>query len=204
MNSESSQKSTTAQLGMWVFIGSEVLFFSALFLSLTVYRFLYPDVFAMGVKHMNIILGTLNTAVLLTSSWTLAIALDKVKRKKEVSAFCFLIATFSLGVVFIFIKGHEYLEHIHDGFLPGPLWHPHEEVPARLILFFFLYFFMTALHALHLLIGLGVLSWLIFHFKKPGWKEEHENLLENSGLYWHFVDLVWIFLFPLLYLIGRS
>lgn len=200
----SSSRSTAAQLGIWIFIGSEVLFFSGLFLSLTAYRYLYPDAFSAGVKQMSIGLGTLNTVLLLTSSWTLALSLDLIRRKEARVSWCLLLGTFLMGISFLWIKAHEYHEHIQSGLLPGPLWHPAVNSPPHLVLFFFLYFFMTALHALHLIVGLGLICWLLCHLKLPSWSEDHENLIENTGLYWHFVDLVWIFLFPFLYLIGRS
>lgn len=185
----------TAILGMWVFIGSEVLFFGGLFLALTVYRELFTTEFAVGTRHMNLWLGTANTAILLTSSWLLAMALEKIKGGER--AFLLLLATISLGVLFLFVKGYEYFLHYQDGLFPGLRWAPPLGASPQLVLFFFLYFFMTALHGLHVLIGLGLISFVTF-------RRNSEGFSENVGLYWHFVDIVWVFLFPMLYLMGRS
>lgn len=187
---------------MWVFIGSEVLFFGGLFLALTVYRGLFPMEFAMGTRHMNLWIGTANTAVLLTSSWTLAMALEKIKKGERFISI--LSATILLGIVFLVLKSYEYYQHYQQGLIPGLRWTAILGSSSQLILFFFLYFFMTALHGLHVLIGLGLISHLAFHIRKSSWTRNHEGFVENVGLYWHFVDIVWVFLFPMLYLVGRS
>jgi cytochrome c oxidase subunit 3 len=192
----------TAIQGMWVFIGSEVLFFGALFLALAVYRGLFPREFAAGTRHMNLWIGTANTAVLLTSSWTLAMALEKIKRGERFLSL--LNATILLGIVFLALKSYEYFQHYQEGLVPGLRWTSDLGPSSRLILFFFLYFFMTALHGLHVLIGLALISWLVFQLRKSPWVRNHEGFIENVGLYWHFVDIVWVFLFPMLYLVGRS
>lgn len=180
--------------GMWVFIGSELLLFGGLFLSLTVFRFINMNAFIQGTNHMNLSLGTLNTGILLTSSWTLAVAIEKARSKKI--NFVLFATTIALGLLFLIIKGTEYYQHIHDGFFP--------QKGSPLPLFFFLYFFMTGLHALHVLIGLAFIGWVVKVLKNSSQPQRHEALLENAGLYWHFVDIIWVFLFPALYLIGRS
>jgi cytochrome c oxidase subunit III len=192
----------TAVMGMWVFIGSEVLFFGGLFLSLTIYRGIYQNLFDLGTHHMNLWVGTLNTAILLTSSWTLAMAIEKIKQ--QIRPFFLLIITVLLGILFLVLKAYEYHQHYDEGVFPGVRWIGSQFPSQQMILFFFLYFFMTALHALHVLIGLGLIGWLAFHLRNLKWSAHHEGFVENVGLYWHFVDIVWVFLFPMLYLVGRS
>lgn len=191
----------TAILGMWVFLGSEVLFLGGLFLALTVYRGLYPTFFDVGTGRMNLLIGTLNTALLLTSSWTLAMAIEKIKQ--QIKPFFLLGVTVFLGFLFLLFKAYEYFQHYQEGLFPGVRWDGTSFPSAQLMLFFFLYFFMTGLHALHVLIGLGLIIWLMKEVKKPLWHQFHEGFIENVGLYWHFVDIIWVFLFPMLYLVGR-
>jgi len=182
-------------LGMWVFLASEVLFFSTLILAFWVYRHEWPVEFSDGVRHMDLIAGSVNTAVLLTSSWTMALALASSPRWKG----RLLVLTAFLGAVFLVIKGSEYFMHARDGMLPPISWSPPQSAPA-FKLFFILYFLITGLHALHLSIGIGCVLWARLRMALR--REVSETLLENLGLYWHFVDIVWIFLFPLFYLIG--
>jgi len=180
--------------GMWVFIASEALLFGGLFLCLTVLHSLHAVSFAEGTRLMNLRLGTLNTAILLTSSWTLALAIEFMKLGK--SRFYLFTLTVALGFSFLLIKAWEYHEHIRDGFFPS--------ANSRLPLFFFLYFTSTGLHALHVFVGLGLILWLTKTLKSSTRPVLHESLMENVGLYWHFVDIIWVFLYPALYLIGRS
>jgi cytochrome c oxidase subunit 3 len=190
------EKKLVALLGMWIFLGSETLFFSALFLSLAVYRYLFPEALAEGTKHLRFDLGTLNTALLLTSSLTMALAGQKGSRHTR----ALLHATAAFGVLFLAVKGVEYAGEWRDGLVPG--LHLAPTTPPHVALFFCFYFFLTAIHALHLTIGIGLTEWLAFTLPK----EEHlrDRRLEIAGLYWHFVDLVWVFLYPALYLWGRG
>jgi cytochrome c oxidase subunit 3 len=191
-----SEKKDVALLGMWVFLGSETLFFGALFLSLAVYRHLFPEALAEGTKHLRFALGTMNTAVLLTSSLTMALA----GQKNSKHARAFLHATAFLGIVFLVIKAIEYAGEWKEGLVPG--LHLAPGTPPHLALFFCFYFFLTAIHGLHLTIGIGLTEWLAFTL--PTDENARERRTEVAGLYWHFVDLVWVFLYPALYLWGRA
>jgi cytochrome c oxidase subunit 3 len=193
-----------SRLGMWVFLGTEVLFFGGLFLSLTIIFFLSPAAFKEGTRHMNMPLGAINTAVLLTSSWTMAVGLYFVDAKKDLKATFLFFLTVALGAVFMVIKAAEYYQHFQEHLIPRWDWHPARDERTPMILFFFLYFFMTLLHAFHLFIGMGLVSLFGWRHAFRGPHQDFSTALENLGLYWHFVDLIWIFLFPCLYLIGRS
>jgi cytochrome c oxidase subunit 3 len=187
--------------GMWVFLGSEILFFSGIFLGLVVYRHLYPEAFVEGSRKTTLWMGAVNTFLLLASSWLIAEYLEKRREARQTGARMpgharLWIAGF-LGCGFLILKFWEYSEHIRAGLFPGSHWHAASSVHAQLPLFFFLYFFVTGLHALHLLIGLVVL--LILMGRKVS-EKKMDLLWENFGLYWHFVDIIWVFLFTFFYL----
>jgi len=195
-------------LGMWVFLATEAMFFGALFLGYSVYRVLYPGGFAEASAHLNLVLGTANTTILLTSSLTVALAVHAAQNEHRGRTFFFLVSTLVLGTSFLVIKGIEYRQEIAGGFLPGEAFtyvSPDHERPAtrEVELFFLFYFIMTSLHALHMLIGLAVFTFLAFGVGRPERPAQHAMAIELTGLYWHFVDIIWIFLFPLLYLIGH-
>ncbi|MGZ3770684.1 MAG: cytochrome c oxidase subunit 3 [Bdellovibrio sp.] len=192
-----------AIMGMWIFIGSELLFFGGVFLSLTVYRHLHFQIFSEGTEHLNLLIGSANTGILLTSSWTLAMAIEKYKSKGEAKPL--LLTTIFLGALFIVLKAVEYLQHYNEGLFPVLNWNLTEYPKPPMLLFFILYFIMTAIHALHVLVGLGLIAWITKLLKKESSKTVfHESAIENVGLYWHFVDIIWVFIFPMLYLIGRN
>lgn len=190
------------ELGMWVFLASEMLFFGALFLVYFVYRFWHGKDFALGSRECDLFLGTLNTLILITSSFFMAWAVESSKQNKKKKALCCMGVVAILGIIFLVIKSHEYLHKFHHGLFPVVgFWSP-ENTPTMKI-FFSLYFVMTGFHALHLIIGLGLLTWIFILGLR---KEQIKNVsikLDIFGLYWHFVDMVWIFLFPMFYLIGR-
>lgn len=197
------QQSEAATLGMWAFLVTEVLFFGGLFLGYVVYRSSYPEAFASGSHHLDVALGAVNTAVLIGSSLTMALAVHaaQVGRRKELVLF--LLGTILLGAVFLGIKGVEYAHKFAEHLVPGPSFvftgpHAHQAQ-----LFFSFYFAMTGLHAAHMVIGIGVLAVLTVMAWGGRFSAAYYAPVEISGLYWHFVDIVWIFLFPLLYLIGR-
>ena len=197
------QQKDASELGMWLFLVTELLFFGGLFLAYTVYRYLYSGGFAEASRHMDVVLGTTNTAVLIVSSLTMAMAVHSAALGRRKALIGFLLVTMVLGATFLGIKAVEYTEHIRHHLFPGPWFHfpgPNAR-PAEL--FFSMYFAMTGLHALHMIIGLGLLSILVNQARKGRYTAEWHTPVEMSGLYWHFVDIVWIFLFPLLYLIGR-
>lgn len=198
------QQHESASLGMWVFLATEVLFFGGLILVYTVYRYLYPDAFREGSKEMEVAIGCINTAVLLTSSLCMALAVhaSKTGRAKAVSRL--LVLTAALGAVFLVLKGVEYLHHIQDHKLPGSLFHSDKPFPERLELFYFLYFAATGLHAIHLTVGCVVVLVIAWRARQGRYSPEYHSPVEVTGLYWHFIDVVWIFLFPLFYLLGQS
>lgn len=195
------QQEKTASLGMWVFLATEVLFFGGLFLSYTVYRVSYPEIFARAGRELNITIGTTNTAVLLISSGFMAFAVLSAKENRpRRTVFC-LGATWCLGFLFLCLKAYEYWDDIRRGigsesFSPGPR-------PEVARLFYFIYYAMTGLHALHMTIGLGAVAAVIRRARRREFSSSYYAPVEVTGLYWHFVDLIWIFLYPLLYLLDR-
>jgi len=201
------QQRETASLGMWIFLSTEVLFFGGLFMTYTLNRSTYPDVFAAASKSINLTLGAVNIVVLIASSLTMAMSVwaSQVGRKKLITIF--LIATLLLGSVFLGIKAIEYHEKFVEHHVPGLDFNFESGADiatnAHAQLFFSLYFGMTGLHALHMIVGAGLLLWLIKQSMAGRFTAEYNTPVENIGLYWHFVDIVWIFLFPLLYLIDR-
>ena len=198
------QQHDASGLGMWVFLLTEILFFGGLFTIYTVYRSLYPDAFGHASSTLDITLGTINTAVLIGSSLTMALAVHmaQVSRNGKLVAF-FLCATIVLGSVFLGIKAIEYAQKFHEHHVPGPGFHYEGVDPPQAELFFCLYFLMTGLHAIHMVIGVGILSVLVVMSLRGRFGPDYYTPVELTGLYWHFVDIVWIFLFPLLYLVER-
>ena len=199
------QQYRSATLGMWVFLVTEVLFFGGLFAAYTVYRGWYPDAFAAASHHLDVVLGTINTAALIGSSLTMALAIWAAQVNWRKGIVLFLLLTIVLGSVFLGIKAVEYTDKFTHHHVPGPNFHfEHAGVQQQHAeIFFSLYFIMTGLHALHMIIGLGIMTWMLWWSWRGTITPEYYSPIEISGLYWHFVDIVWIFLFPLLYLIGR-
>ena len=197
------QQREAASLGMWVFLVTEVMFFGGLFLAYVVYRGSFPHAFAAASRELDIVLGTTNTALLLASSLTMALAVRAAQLGRRLPLVVFLALTMALGSVFLGIKMYEYHHKFVEGLFPGAAFRfsgpeaPHAEM------FFCLYFAMTGLHALHMVIGLGVLAVMLVLGARGRFGPLYHNPVECTGLYWHFVDIVWIFLFPLLYLVGR-
>ena len=192
---------------MWLFLVTEVMFFGGLFMAYITYRGAYPEAFAAGSQRLNIVLGTINTAVLIFSSLTMAMAVHSAALGKKNLLVGFLIATLLLGGVFLGIKANEYTTKFHNHEVPGPnfRFEPEgNEAPvnaSHVSLYFALYFGMTGLHAFHMIVGACILIVLIAQAAKGKYTAQWHTPVEMFGLYWHFVDIVWIFLFPLLYLI---
>lgn len=199
----SEQQREAASLGVWVFLATEVLFFGGLFAAYTVYRWLYPSVFAAGSHHLDVKLGAVNTAVLLTSSLTMALAVRSAQTGRGKLSALLLFATIVLGLVFLGIKYQEYHHKWVEHLVPGPTFHLAGVDRPMAQIFFCLYFGMTGLHALHMIIGIALLLGLLAPAYLGWFGPRNYNFVEGMGLYWHFVDIVWIFLFPLLYLVGR-
>jgi cytochrome c oxidase subunit 3 len=194
------QQREAGTLGMWIFLVTEIMFFGGLFLLYTVYRWQYPHAFTAASHHLDVVLGAVNTAALIGSSLTMALAVHAAQEGRPGPLRLFLGLTMLLGGVFLAIKSVEYGHKFHEGLIPGPGFiFPGPDAPQARI-FFSLYFAMTGVHALHLAIGIGALGVLLVRARSAA---AYDLPVELTGLYWHFVDVVWIFLFPLLYLIGR-
>ena len=207
-----AQQKEAATLGMWAFLATELMFFGGALTAFVVYRSFYSRDFAEASReHMNIAAGTINTAVLLCSSLTVALGVHFAKHGERRKLVSMLLTTIGLALIFVCVKAYEYHEEYRHELVPGLNFHyppphdPHRErlsaSPPHVELFFSFYFFLTGLHALHMIIGVGVFSFITYRAWRGRFTPEYYNPVEVSGLYWHFVDLVWIFLFPLLYLL---
>ncbi|MGA2772396.1 MAG: cytochrome c oxidase subunit 3 family protein [Bryobacteraceae bacterium] len=199
-----AQQKDASTLGMWIFLITEVMFFGGMFTAYTVYRRAYSDAFAVASASLNVTIGAINTAVLLVSSFTMAMAVRAAQLGRRRTLVLFLVLTLIFGGVFLGVKAYEWNEKFEQHHVPGPSFHL-GGVPQQghAQLFFSLYFAMTGLHALHMVVGVGIISWLIWLAHKGRFTAEYNTPVDIAGLYWHFVDIIWIFLFPLLYLIDR-
>ena len=201
------QQKESATLGMWIFLATEILFFGGMFLTYTINRHTYPAIFAECSKSLDLKLGGFNTVVLIASSLTMAMSVWSAQVGKKKLVTLFLVLTLLLGSVFLGVKAIEYHAKYEEHHIPGASFNfePGSDVAtnAHAQLFFSLYFAMTGLHAMHMVVGAGLLIWLVKESLKGRFTPEYNTPVENIGLYWHFVDIVWIYLFPLLYLIDR-
>ncbi len=197
------QQKDTATLGMWIFLVTEILFFGGLFAAYVVYRTAHPDAWSQGSGTLDVTLGAINTAVLIGSSLTMAMAVHAAQIGRRTPLVVFLILTILLGGVFLGIKAVEYHHKWEEHLIPGPGFDFHGHGAGTVQLFFAIYFAMTGMHALHMVIGVGLLGNLVRQALKGRFSAAYYTPVEMIGLYWHFVDIVWIFLFPLLYLLGR-
>lgn len=196
------QQYEASNLGMWTFLLTEIMFFGGLFVGYTVYRTLYPEGFMVGSQHLKVLLGTLNTAVLLSSSLTMALAVHAAQAGHTRSLIGFLLGTMLLGLAFLSIKGYEYALEYHEHLVPAINFGYTGAHAPQVELFMVFYFVMTCLHALHMIIGLSLLTVLVVLGWRGHFSATYHTPVEVIGLYWHFVDIVWIFLYPLLYLTG--
>jgi len=198
------QQREAGNIGMWVFLVQEVMFFGGLFLAYAIYRAKFPEAFAAASNHLNWMLGATNTVVLIVSSLTMALAVYFAQTGKRRAQIGFLFVTMLLGTTFLVIKAFEYAEKFRDNLFPGASFHwEGAGDPNQVQMFYWIYFAMTGLHAAHMVIGFGILGTILWMSYKNRFSPEWYTPVELSGLYWHFVDIVWIFLFPLLYLLGR-
>jgi cytochrome c oxidase subunit 3 len=188
------------RVAMWIFIASETLLFAGLFALYAAYRGEYPDAFQAGVRHDVGWMGACNTLVLVVSSFFVAFAIAATRAGKRRETLLALGAVIALGLVFLALKLGEWAIHLSDGLGPGPAF-ASDAMPPGGALFFTLYFAMTGLHALHLCVGLCVIGWLFVLVQRRRIDRERHLLLELGGLYWHFVDVVWLFLWPCFYLL---
>jgi cytochrome c oxidase subunit 3 len=199
---DSEQQMESARLGMWVFLLTEVLLFGGLFCFYAIYRAWYPDMFINAHHHLNVVMGATNTVVLITSSVTMALAIRSMQLGLKKQTLYNLVITLVLAGVFLVIKYFEYEHKIHLGQLPGKFYTFDGIEGTNPHVFFSVYFLMTGLHGLHVIGGMGIIGWMIYRTRRNQFSPEYYTPLELTGLYWHLVDLIWIFLFPLLYLIG--
>ncbi len=207
------QQKEASSLGMWIFLITEIMFFGGMFAAYLVYRHSYYDAFLWGSSSLDIKWGAINTVVLIVSSLTMALAVHAAQLGMRKMLMFFLVLTLVLGFVFLGIKSIEYKakydeHHIpHHGFNFEPVklsdGSEHRVDQSHAQLFFSLYFALTGMHAMHMIIGAGLLSTLLYMAWRGKFSATYYTPVENIGLYWHFVDIVWIFLFPLLYLINR-
>lgn len=200
---DGEQQADAAKLGMWVFLLTEILMFGGLFCAYAIYRTWKPEVFYNAHLVLDIGMGALNTVVLIVSSVTMALAIREIQHGRRGTTIAYLWATLALAGTFLVVKYFEYAHKIHEGQLPGSLYsfqgiegtNPHQ--------FFSIYFMMTGLHGSHVVAGMVMIGWLIYRTSKGAYNANYYTPIENTGLFWHLVDLVWIFLFPLLYLIPK-
>jgi cytochrome c oxidase subunit 3 len=219
------QQREAGTLGMWVFLVTEIMFFGGMFLSYTLYRTQYPAAFASASNHLDLTLGAVNTVVLILSSLTMALAVYSAQTGKRRNLIVCLVLTIVLGLTFLGIKAVEYHDKYVDHLIPGQLipgnpfnpavqehGTPYDKHKLHLLpgatvknveMFYWIYFAMTGMHAVHMIIGVGIMLVLLYASWKGRYGPEYHSPVEISGLYWHFVDIIWIFLFPLLYLLGR-
>jgi cytochrome c oxidase subunit 3 len=188
-----------AKLGMWLFLFTEVLLFGGMFVLYSVYLSRYPQEFHIAGKELDVVIGTVNTIVLLVSSWFIALAITFIQRNNKKLAIRFTLLTILLALVFLINKFFEWRTKFHHGIYPDS---PHlHELSHGENIFYGLYFLMTGLHGFHVIIGMVVMGFMVYFLKKDNINSEDFVKLENAGLYWHLVDLIWIFLFPLFYLV---
>jgi cytochrome c oxidase subunit 3 len=195
------QQHEASSLGMWAFLITEILFFGGLFLAYTLFRWKYPHAWELGSEELNAILGGVNTGVLLISSLTMALAVHAAQEGKRKTTVYLLIVTTILGAAFLGIKAVEYYDKFHHHHIPGANFVFEGPDAGKVQAFFFMYFAMTGVHALHMIIGIVLVGIIARNAWRGKYTAEYNNPVEIMGLYWHFVDIVWIFLYPLLYLI---
>jgi cytochrome c oxidase subunit 3 len=200
--SDTEQQKESAKLGMWIFLLTEILLFGGLFVAYAVYRAWNPEMFINAHKQLDVYLGTLNTFVLISSSVTIALAIRSMQLGNKKHTMRLLVATIVLAGVFLVVKYFEYSHKIHLGQLPGKYYTFEGLQGTNPHVFFSIYFLMTGLHGLHVILGMIAIGWVLYKTHKNHFSAEYYTPIEMVGLYWHLVDLIWIYLFPLFYLIG--
>ncbi len=198
------QQAETATFGMWVFLATEILFFGGMLLAYTWLRTTYPEGVAEAGRHTKIVIGSVNTLVLLTSSLTMAWAVHAAEHGRRKALTRLLVVTALLGLLFLGLKGYEYHKEWTEHLVPGLNFHEDSVHAQTIELFYFLYFVLTGIHGIHVTIGIGLIVVMAVRARRGAFSSRHYTPVEVTGLYWHFVDIVWIFLYPLIYLVGRS
>jgi cytochrome c oxidase subunit 3 len=198
-NSGHLRDDEASKLGMWLFLFTELLLFGGLFLVYTIYRYMNAETFLHASYELDVVMGTVNTVVLLTSSWTVAMSITAMQKGNVKLSVWLVVITIVFALVFLVNKYFEWSAKISHGIFPGLDHYNHMEPGEKM--FFFLYYFMTGLHGLHVIVGGVILGFVLWAIKKKRTRPDQYMFLENAGLYWHLVDVIWIFLFPLFYLI---
>jgi cytochrome c oxidase subunit III len=197
---DSEQQAETSKLGMWLFLATEILLFGGLFVGFGISQIKYPEAFLAAHEHLQKPLGFLNTVVLLISSWTMVMGVWSARNNKQKLLQIFLVLTILCACIFLGVKYFEYAHKFEDGLLPGRFY-THSPMADHQFVFFSFYFMMTGLHGFHILGGIGVLTWVLIRARRGEFSSAYYTPVDLVGLYWHLVDLIWIYLFPLLYLI---
>jgi cytochrome c oxidase subunit 3 len=213
------QQREAGSFGMWLFLLTEIMFFGGMFFAYLLYRNWYYEPFVVASNQLNVTEGAINTVILITSGFFMALAVWAAEVRKKNLLVIFLVFTTLFGLAFLGVKADEYHEKYEKHHIPGanfsvaqfinPAAYDLKQPPLapdaaqKTQIFFFLYFAMTGMHALHMIIGIGILAWLLVRAQRGEFSAGYVAPIENFGLYWHFVDIVWLFLFPLLYLINR-
>jgi cytochrome c oxidase subunit 3 len=198
------QQRDAAFTGMWLFLSTEVLFFGGVFFAYVIYRMLYYEAFVEGSRELSIAMGGINTGVLLCSSLCMALAVNAAQHGRSRHLVLWLILTEIIGAVFLAIKFTEYYEHYKNHLVPGLDFSYPGPHATQVKLFMAFYFILTGMHAVHMLVGMGVLTGLTILSARGHYTAEYYDPVDIGGLYWHFVDIVWVFIFPLLYLVKRT
>lgn len=193
--------------GIWLFMVTEILMFGGLFVAYFIFHAIYPQMFHIGSSFLDWRLGALNTGVLLFSSWTMAMSINLIQRGKNKQATLALITTVVCGAIFMCVKYIEYTHKFHEGLFPGRYFSHEmtpemEQVASNIGMYFSFYFCMTGLHGIHVFLGMCLILWLAIRNMRGDFDPHYYTAVEGVGIFWHIVDLIWIFLFPLLYLVG--
>ncbi len=197
----SDHEYVTSKQGIWLFLSTEILMFGVLFVGYIFFKGQYPEMFKVASKHLSWQYGAINTIVLLFSSFTMALSIYYIQKGRNKTAINALLITIICGAIFMCIKFVEYKHKFHLGLYPGTMFSGDLEGFANLPLYFSFYFMMSGLHGFHVLIGMGLIAWVLFRTKRGDFSPKYYTAVEGVGLFWHVVDLIWIFLFPLLYLV---
>lgn len=198
---DAEQQFDSAKMGMWVFLVTEILFFGGLFVAYIVYRAWNPELFTLAATQLDTVMGGINTLVLIGSSLTMALAIRFAQKDDITNSIRMLALTILAAVIFMVIKYFEYTHKFHIGIFPGEAYTFEGIDHPKAHIFFSIYYMMTGLHGIHVVIGIGLIGWLILKARQGAYSSHYYTPIEITGLYWHLVDIIWIFLFPLLYLI---
>jgi cytochrome c oxidase subunit 3 len=198
---DSEQQFDSAKFGMWVFLVTEILFFGGLFVAYIIYRAWNPDLYFLAAKELDTVMGGVNTLVLIGSSLTMALAIRSAQLNQQRNIITYLLITIGLAMTFMVIKYFEYTHKFDMGIFPGEYYTYDGIDHPKAAIFFSIYYMMTGLHGIHVIIGVGLMVYLLIKVRQNAYNAEYYTPIEITGLYWHLVDIIWIFLFPLLYLI---